>query len=62
MNKQLALKFVFWVIGFQLVIVALTLTGCFVRTSACDEKEHEKILGLMMSITTQSFALYAAEK
>ena len=60
--KHLALKFVFWVIGFQLVIVALTLTGCFFRPASCDEKEHEKILQLMMSITTQSFALYAAEK
>tara|TARA_Y100000766_G_scaffold272378_1_gene272161 strand:+ start:1422 stop:1607 length:186 start_codon:yes stop_codon:yes gene_type:complete len=60
--KELCLKFVFLVVGFQLVIVGLTLTGCFIRPSSCDEKEHEKILSLMMSITTQSFALYAAEK
>ena len=60
--KVVAIKLVFAVVMFQLVIVAATLTGCFVKTNSCDENEHDKILQLMMQISAQSFALYAAEK
>tara|TARA_E500000331_G_scaffold57142_2_gene51326 strand:+ start:1768 stop:1953 length:186 start_codon:yes stop_codon:yes gene_type:complete len=60
--KLLAIKLVFAVVMFQLMIVAATLTGCFVKAATCDEKEHDKILQLMMQISAQSFALYAAEK
>ncbi len=59
--KTLVIKLIFFVVGFQLMIVAATLTGCFVTTQ-CTEKDHQKILSLMMHISAQSFALYAAEK
>jgi hypothetical protein len=58
--KKAAFKLVAAVIFVQLIIVAGVLIGCF-RTGA------EKCTGnrageLMMYITAQSFALYAAEK
>ena len=60
--KTLVIKLIFFVVGFQLLIVAATLTGCFVKDDTCTEKDHQKILSLMMHISAQSFALYAAEK
>jgi hypothetical protein len=57
-------KYAFWllasVIGWQLTLISLTLTACL-RTAnikCTDGKMAEMIL----SLTAQSFALYAAEK
>jgi hypothetical protein len=58
--KRAAFYLVASVISIQLFIVAGVLYGCF-RTG--DEKcTGDKAGELMMYITAQSFALYAAEK
>ncbi len=58
--KQAAFYLVASVISIQLLIVAGVLYGCF-RTG--DEKcTGDRVGELMMYITAQSFALYAAEK
>ncbi len=48
------------VIGFQLVIVTGVLAGClFTQDKRCT---GELVSEMMLSITAQTFALYAAEK
>lgn len=57
-------KFAFWllasVIGWQLSLISLTLTVCLQRkkVTCTDGRMAEMIL----SLTAQSFALYASEK
>ena len=58
--KQAAFYLVASVISIQLLIVAGVLYGCF-RTSA-EKCTGDRAGELMMYITAQSFALYAAEK
>ena len=67
--KRLALYLVAGVIGFQLVIIAGSLIGCFVvypkikdRDAADARCSGENITELMAQITAASFALYAGEK
>ena len=67
--KRLALYLVAGVIGFQLVIIAGSLIGCFVvypkikdRDAADVRCSGENITELMAQITAASFALYAGEK
>ena len=58
--KKAAFKLVAAVIFVQLIIVAGVLIGCF-RTGA-EKCTGNRVGELMMYITAQSFALYAAEK
>ena len=58
--KKAAFYLVATVISIQLLIVSGVLFGCF-RTRN-NKWTGEKAGELMMYITTQSFALYAAEK
>jgi len=51
------------VIGFQLVLIAGVLAGCFVaRPALVDRCDGSKAGELLSVIVAQSFALYAAEK
>ena len=58
--KKAAFHLVAGVISIQLLIVAGVLIGCF-RTQA-EKCTGDRAGELMMYITAQSFALYAAEK
>lgn len=67
--KKPALYVVAGVIGFQLLIIAGSLIGCFVvvpkmqnRDPASSRCDGEGITELMAQITAASFALYAGEK
>lgn len=51
------------VIGFQLVLIAGVLAGCFnARPALVDRCDGSKASELLSTIVLQSFALYAAEK
>mgnify|MGYP003327607146 CR=1 FL=1 len=51
------------VIGFQLILIAAVLAGCFVVTpEKGDRCDGSKAGELLTTIVAQSFALYAAEK
>ena len=50
------------VICFQLVIVGITIIGCFLPGKKCDADVKQHIANMMTVITTSTFALYAAEK
>ena len=51
------------VIGFQLVLIAGVLAGCFhARPAMADRCDGSKAGELLTTIVAQSFALYAAEK
>ena len=56
-----ALRLVFAVVIFELVIVAGTVVKCF-DTDSCDENDSNNITLILNSIAAKSFALYAAEK
>jgi hypothetical protein len=58
--KRAAFYLVASVISIQLLIVTGVLYGCF-RTGA-EKCTGDRVGELMMYITAQSFALYAAEK
>jgi hypothetical protein len=58
--KRAAFYLVAGVISIQLLIVSGVLFGCF--RSGDDKCTGEKVGEFMLYITTQSFALYAAEK
>ena len=67
--KKPALYVVAGVIGFQLLIIAGTLVGCFTvypkivnRDPADGRCDGEGVTELMAQITAASFALYAGEK
>ena len=51
------------VIGFQLILIAAVLAGCFaVHPKAEGRCDGSKASELLSVIVAQSFALYAAEK
>jgi len=58
---SLALKLVFAVVIFELIIVGGTVIKCF-DTDNCDENDSNNITLILNSIAAKSFALYAAEK
>ena len=60
-SVSLALKLVFAVVIFELLIVAGTVVKCF-DTDSCDENDSNNITLIFNSIAAKSFALYAAEK
>ena len=58
--KRAAFYMVAGVISIQLLIIAASITGCFVtRAEKCDGSKTSE---LMTYIVAQSFALYASEK
>ena len=60
-SVSLALKLVFAVVIFELLIVAGTVVKCF-DTDSGDENDSNNITLILTSIAEKSFALYAAEK
>tara|TARA_R100000988_G_scaffold12273_1_gene6815 strand:- start:213 stop:425 length:213 start_codon:yes stop_codon:yes gene_type:complete len=58
---SLALKLVFAVVIFELLIVGGTILKCF-ETDSCDENDSNNITFILNGIAAKSFALYAAEK
>tara|TARA_B110000003_G_scaffold275260_1_gene317377 strand:+ start:2199 stop:2387 length:189 start_codon:yes stop_codon:yes gene_type:complete len=61
--KRAAFTLLASVIGFQLVLIAGVLAGCFAihptQSDRCDGSKASELLSL---IVAQSFALYASEK
>ena len=60
-SVSLALKLVFAVVIFELLIVGGTILKCF-ETDSCDENDSNNITFILNGIAAKSFALYAAEK
>ena len=61
--KKAAFYLLASVIGFQLVLIAGVLAGCFAIHPAQDDRcDGSKAGELLSVIVAQSFALYAAEK
>ena len=61
--KRAAFTLLASVIGFQLVLIAGVLAGCFnARPTMADRCDGSKASELLSTIVLQSFALYAAEK
>ena len=60
-SVSLALKLVFAVVIFEVLIVGGTVIKCF-DTDSCDENDSNNITLILNSIAAKSFALYAAEK
>lgn len=58
--RKAAFYLVAWVIGFQLVLLASTLAGCFFMPQK--NCTGEKIANGLDAIMAQVFALYASEK
>lgn len=58
--KRNAFYLVVGVISTQLLLILLTLIGCFVTSS--EKCDGSRISELMTFMVAQSFALYAAEK
>ena len=58
---SLALKLVFAVVIFELLIVGGTVIKCF-DTDSCDENDSNNFTLLLYCFASKSFALYAAEK
>ena len=56
-----ALRLVFAVVIFELVIVGGTVIKCL-DSDVCDENDSNNITLILNSIAAKSFALYAAEK
>ena len=56
-----ALRLVFAVVIFELVIVGGTVIKCL-DSDICDENDSNNITLILNSIAAKSFALYAAEK
>ena len=56
-----ALRLVFAVVIFELVIVGSTVIKCL-DSDICDENDSNNITLILNSIAAKSFALYAAEK
>ena len=57
-------KYAFWllasVIGWQLTLISLTLIACLrTKTLSCSDG---RLAEMVLSLTAQSFALYASEK
>ena len=61
--KRAAFALLASVIGFQLVLIAGVLAGCFaVHPTQSDRCDGSKASELLSVIVAQSFALYASEK
>ena len=60
--KELVIKLLFFVIGFELLIIAGATVACFKLKNDNKECSGEQITGMLNSIASKSFALYAAEK
>ena len=61
--KRAAFTLLASVIGFQLILIAGVLAGCFnARPKMIDRCDGSKAGELLSTIVLQSFALYAAEK
>ena len=60
--KGLVIKLLFFVIGFELVIIAGATVACYNLRISDRECTGEQITGMLNSIASKSFALYAAEK
>tara|TARA_B100000214_G_scaffold354255_1_gene310983 strand:+ start:1553 stop:1765 length:213 start_codon:yes stop_codon:yes gene_type:complete len=56
-----ALRLVFVVVIFELLIVGGTVIKCL-ESDVCDENDSNNITLILNSIAAKSFALYAAEK
>ena len=61
-TKRRVIDLIRIVICFQLVIVGVTIMGCFLPGKKCDSETKQHIANMMTVITTSTFALYAAEK
>jgi len=61
-TKKQVIDLIRVVICFQLVIVGVTIMGCFLPGKSCDSETKQHIANMMTVITTSTFALYAAEK
>tara|TARA_B100000902_G_scaffold154184_1_gene150696 strand:+ start:295 stop:486 length:192 start_codon:yes stop_codon:yes gene_type:complete len=61
-TKRQVIDLIRIVICFQLVIVGVTIMGCFLPGKKCDSETKQHIANMMTVITTSTFALYAAEK
>ena len=61
-TKKQVIDLIRIVICFQLVIVGITIMGCFLPGKSCDSETKQHIANMMTVITTSTFALYAAEK
>ena len=59
--KGLAIKLIFFVVGFELLIVAATVAGCL-TTQQCSEHDGDNITHMIEGLAAKSFAVYAAEK
>lgn len=60
--KGLVIKLLFFVIGFELIIIAGSTIACYNLRANDKECKGEQITGMLNSIASKSFALYAAEK
>ena len=60
--KGLVIKLLFFVLGFELIIIAGASIACFQLRTKDKECTGEQITGMLNSIASKSFALYAAEK
>ena len=61
--KRAAFTLLASVIGFQLVLIAGVLAGCFaIHPTQSDRCDGSKASELLSVIVAQSFALYASEK
>ena len=61
--KEKVIDLIRFVIFIQLIIVGVTIIGCFVaKSNKCVEADKQHIANMMTVITTSTFALYAAEK
>ena len=61
--KRAAFALLASVIGFQLVLIAGVLAGCFaIHPTQSDRCDGSKASELLSVIVAQSFALYASEK
>tara|TARA_R110000765_G_C18920068_1_gene605795 strand:- start:1634 stop:1822 length:189 start_codon:yes stop_codon:yes gene_type:complete len=61
--KRTAFYLLASVIGFQLVLIAAVLAGCFAAYPTADSRcDGSKASELLSIIVAQSFALYASEK
>tara|TARA_Y100000004_G_C8869970_1_gene392823 strand:+ start:162 stop:368 length:207 start_codon:yes stop_codon:yes gene_type:complete len=62
-SKEKVIDLIRFVIFIQLIIVGVTIIGCFVaKSNKCVEADKQHIANMMTVITTSTFALYAAEK
>ena len=62
-TKEKVIDLIRFVIFIQLIIVGVTIVGCFVaKSNKCVEADKQHIANMMTVITTSTFALYAAEK